>query len=148
MAYDTIPAHNFKIQVNTGTAATPVWTPVLGINTITPAPSKREADTTTFDTAGWDRSTVVSRGLTITASGHAMYDEDGAKDPGQMACEALSQETGSAARGEFRILTPGDKAVRFTGDVTVTEFGGGAADVASWNLEVKVSEQPTVMTVA
>lgn len=147
MAYDTIPAHNFLIQINTGTSAVPTWTPVLGVNTITPAPSKKEADTATFETAGWDRSTVVSRGLTITAAGHAMYDAAGVKDPGQVACEALAHETGPDARGEFRILTPGSKAIRFSGDVSVTSFGGSVSDVASWSLEVKVSDWPTVETV-
>ena len=146
--YDTIPANEFKLAVNTGTSAVPVWTPVAGITTMTPAPSKREADTTTFDTAGWDRSTVVSRGLTISASGYAMYDADGIKDPGQVACEALSQEIGVAARGEFRVALPSGKFLRLTGDVTVTEFGGGTNDVASWSVEIKVSAQPTVENAA
>lgn len=144
MSYDTIPAHNFPLFIQTGSEIAPTWTEVKGINTITLAPSKREADTTTFDTAGWDRSTVLARGLTVTASGLALYDAAGIKDPGQVACEALGTEIGTAARGTFEIQTPSGTAYRFTGDVMVTAFGGGVNDVAQWSVEIKVSAEPTV----
>lgn len=145
VSYDTIPAHNFPLYIQTGTSVAPSWTEVKGINTITLAPSKREADTTTFDTAGWDRSTVLARGLTVTASGLALYDASGVKDPGQVACEALGTEIGTAARGTFEIHTPSGAKYRFTGDVMVTAFGGSVNDVAQWSVEVKVSAEPTVI---
>lgn len=143
MSYDTIPANNFPLYIQTGEST---WVKVGGINTITLTPSRRDADTTTFDNAGWDRSTTVSRGLTVTAAGFALYDAAGVKDPGQVACEAISEEIGVAARGTFRIHTPGSTAYEFTGDVNVTAFGGGANDVAEWSIEVRVSEPTTVVT--
>jgi hypothetical protein len=145
VSFDTIPANTFPLYIQT---APLTFVKVGGLNTITLSPSKKEADTTTFDNAGWDSSTVVSRGLTVKGAGHALYDPSGAKDPGQVACEGYATEIGTAARATFEIRTPGSHAYRFTGDVTVTAFGGGANDVAAWDVEIKVSAEPTVETVA
>jgi hypothetical protein len=144
VSYGTIEASNFPLYIKTNTT----WTKVAGLNTITLAPSVRETDTTTFDNNGWDSSTVLARGLTVTGSGYALYDAAGLKDPGQVACEALNTQVGAAAQGEFEIRTPGSKAYRFKGHVNVTAFGGGINDVAQWNVEITVNVKPTVETLS
>ena len=148
MSFDTVPASTFPLSIQTGTELAPVWTEVGGINSITVTPSRRDADTTTFANAGWDQATVVGRGSTVAASGFAIYDAAGVKDPGQVACEALADEIGSAARGTFRVSLPGGKAFEFTGDVNVTPFGGGVSDVARWEMEIRVATPPSIVTVA
>lgn len=148
MSYDTVPASTFPLSIQTGTELAPAWTEVGGINSITVTPSRRDADTTTFANAGWDQATVVGRGATVAASGFALYDAAGVKDPGQVACEALADEIGAAARGTFRVTLPGGKAFEFSGDVNVTPFGGGVSDVARWEMEIRVATPPSVVTVA
>ena len=147
MSYDTVPASTFPLSIQTGTVEAPTWTEVAGINSITVTPSRRDADTTTFANAGWDQATVVGRGATVAAAGCAMYDASGVKDPGQVACEALADEIGTAARGTFRIALPGGKAFEFSGDVNVTPFGGGVSDVARWEMEIRVAAPASVVTV-
>lgn len=150
MSYQAIPAHNFPLSIQTGTDETPEWTVVGGLDTITPQPQTREADTTTFANAAWGTILVIGRGLTVSVSGKAMYDEDGAKDDGQAAVEALAEEVGRAARGTFRIALPAaDSALEFVADVkNVTPFGGGVNDPSSWSAELHVAAAPSVVSTA
>lgn len=143
MGYVPIPATLFPLSIKTGST----WTPVGGLKTLSYSTSKQEADTTTFDTAGWNRSMITSRGATVSASGDALFDEDGVKDPGQAACEAAGDEIGAAAEATFRIALPSGDALEFTGTVTCTPFGGGVNAVAEWKVDITVTNPPTVENV-
>lgn len=148
MTYNTVNAHQFPISVNTGTAESPVWTNVAGLNTVTLSPSNNTADAGDFESAGWMKNVVVERGASVQMSGLAHYDENGVKDPGQAAVESYSTQTGMDAIATFRITLPGSKAYQFSASVTdVTPFGGGKTDLATWEATVEIWDAPTIETV-
>ena len=146
MAYDVISGSEFPIEIKVDTT----WTAIAGIKSHSLSPSVKDVDTTTFETAGWTRSTVVSRGLEVKLSGFAWYNPtDGSKDPGQAAVEALGVELGTAAEGDFRITLPGvNKALEFSAAVAdVQQFSGDTEDVSKWEATLKVQAAPAVVTV-
>ena len=145
MAHDVISGSEFPIQIKTGET----WTAIAGIKSHTLNPSAKDVDVTTFETAGWTRSAVVSRGLEVKLSGFAWYDpSDGTKDAGQTAVEALGTALGVDAEGDFRITLPGSKALEFHAAVAdVQQFSGDTEDVSKWEATLKVQAAPSVVTV-
>lgn len=142
MSDNSVLAREFPLHVNTGTTASPTWTLVDGIKTITVNPQKKDAESNVFSSGGWIRKRVTARGLSISADGLAFYDEDGVKDPGQVACEEYARALGAAGEGDFLIHLPGDEGMRFTAAVSCTEFGGGLDDLTQWKLELDVNSVP------
>lgn len=145
MTLKAVPGSLFPVSIKTGATT---WTVIDGVDTVTPNPSSKDADTTMFSNAGWQSSMVVSRGLEVKVSGKAVWDKTThEKDPGQAAVEALANALGSDAEGEFRIALPGDKAIQFTADVKDAFIfaSAGAEDVAKWECQLKVSAAPTVV---
>lgn len=142
MSYLTVPATNFILSVET---ATGVYTTVGGLDTLGYAPNTATADATTFETAGWTRQVTVSRGVTVTASGKALYDAAGAKDPGQAFVEGLGEGIGADALGTFRIELPSGDFITFDAIVTdVTPFGGGVNGLAEWSATLIMNDAPTI----
>lgn len=119
------------------------WTPILGLNTLTHAPSTNRADAGGFDSAGRARHLVTERGDTWTLAGHALEDvTTGDRDPGQAAIEAAGKLTGPAAMRYFRITSPGGNAQIFHGSVELTHPGGGHNDIATWGTTIEVDGSP------
>ena len=52
MATTKIPARDFTIEIDSAYPGTPAWTPIGGLNSLTPSPSTNRADTTDFDSNG------------------------------------------------------------------------------------------------
>jgi len=143
MAFAAVPATNFLLSVET---APSTFTTVGGLDTLNFAPNTATADATVFENAGWTQTTTVSRGITVTASGKALYDETGDKDPGQLAVEALGEALGAAAVGTFRIELPSGDYLEFDATVTdVTPFGGGVNGLAEWSCTLVASAAPTIV---
>ena len=141
MPVTEVLARQFTAELNTGTSGSPVWVAITGINSITHSPQANDADTTTFDDEGRMSHLKASRGDEFTISCLRQEDEvNGDRDAGQEACEAWADEIGQASRKQFRITSPGGNVVGpFEATATVTQFGGGNDDPATWQLAVKVS---------
>jgi len=117
---------------------------ILGLNSLTHAPSTSRADTTEFDSNGRDEHLIASRGETWTLAGFTLEDVDtGERDPGQELCEAYGRIVGPAGMAYFRITSPGGNAIYFQASVEVTLHGGGTNDAAAWQVVLTVNGEPT-----
>lgn len=146
---DTLARDNGALEINTGTIAVPVWTPVGGLNTWSPSPEKNSADTTKFSNQGRKSHLVASRGDTFTFGGFRQVDEaTGVRDAGQLACEALGDTVGQNSLGQFRHSRAGGKVSTFMASATVTDGGGGNDDPDAWQLELEMSGSATTTSPA
>ena len=136
---------DFYLHINTGTFAVPVWTQVKGLHPeMEWSDSPTRADTTDQDANGVKSHLVVSHEYTASCKGKRLEDpDDGSRDPGQEAAEALARQIGAASLGDWRITTPGAATVRFNASAQVKPFGGGMDDASTWECELAVSGQPT-----
>lgn len=138
---DTLARDNGALDIET---APGVWTPVGGLNTWSPSPEKNSAETTKFKDQGRKAHIVASRGDSFTFGGFRQVDEaTGARDPGQLACEALAQLVGQNSLGKFRHSRAGGKISTFMASATVTDGGGGTDDPDAWELELEMSGAAT-----
>lgn len=134
-----IPARDWTFEINTGTVAVPVWTPVGGINSWSHSPTKNDTDTTTFDDDGRLSHMPISRSDAFGLEG--LYSEDpadGTRDAGQEAIEAAAAAVGTAGLKQFRITSPGGTTKTFMASYNVTQGGGGNDDGTAWSAEITV----------
>lgn len=140
MAVTKFLARDLSIDINTGTEAAPVWTPIKGINSLTHSPSSSDAETTDFDSNGRSEHMKAERGDSWTLSGFALEDvATGARDPGQLAVETLGRAVGLASLDQFRLTSPGGNTATFSASAEVTTAGGGNNDPASWQAVIRSS---------
>ena len=135
-------ARDLTIEVNTGSVATPTWTPVGGLTSLTHSPSTERADASGFDSGGRAEHMVTQRGDSWTLEGHAKVDPaDGVQDDGQAAIEASAEAVGLAAELTYRLTIPGTGSVvrTFTATAEVTLPGGGTNDLAAWGAALEVT---------
>jgi hypothetical protein len=138
-----IPARLLSPELNTGTDALPVWTPIGGLNSLTFDSDKTDADTTDFDSDGWAEHMVLQRSRKISMDG--FYKEDtatGDQDPGQEALIALSDAIGTDSLKGFRITTPGGNVTVYQVSADAKLTGGGLNDVSGFTCDLTVSGKP------
>lgn len=139
---DKVLSRDFDIEVNTGTAETPTWTKINGLDEdgITYAETTREVDFMDADDGGFAKPLPYGRGYTITLKGSRIEDADtGERDVGQAAVEAVMDEMGADALLEYRISSPaasGAETLTFEAWASATPFGG--SDKAAWGVVLKV----------
>lgn len=143
---DKVLSRDFDIEVNTGTDESPVWTQINGLDEdgITISKNKRQVDFMDADDDGWAKPVIIGRGYVVTLKGARIENaDDGTRDPGQAAVEAVMDETVFDAMLGFRISSPaasGAETLTFKASADVTEFGG--SDKATWGAELTVYGQP------
>lgn len=139
-----IMARHLLCELNTGTDALPVWTPIGGLNSLTVSTEKNDTDTTDFDSDGWAEHMVSQRTGSISAEG--FYKEDpvtGARDAGQEALIALADAVGYDSLKPFRITTPGGNVTIYQVSARVdAPAGGGLNDTAGFTAELTWSGKP------
>lgn len=140
---DKVLSRDFKIEVNTGTIAAPVWTQINGLDDdgITISASSREVDFSDANDEGLAKPVIIGRGYGVNLKGARMEaSDDGTRDPGQAAVEAVQDATGYEAQLQFRISSPAaatPEVLTFIASVAdVNAFGGG--DKAQWTAALKV----------
>lgn len=136
---------NITVELNTGTEASPTWTPVEGINNVSHTPNTIRADTRTFDDAGWERHQVAARGHSFTFGGLKHIDEStGDRPPGQEAVESWANDMGVDSLKQFRINDEsGAVMITFTASSENTLIGGGNDDADNWGFTVQSSGAPS-----
>lgn len=133
-------ARDWVAEINTGTEASPVWTKINGIDTLTFGGDKEDADDTDFNSQGWNEHMVVERSKSLTLEGKYLEDPDtGDRDPGQEAVEDLGEKIGYDSLGQFRLTSPGGKIRIFKASVNIGDIGGGHNDKTSWSAELTIS---------
>lgn len=144
MALVKILARHLSPELNTGTDALPVWTPIGGLTSLTFSTSKTDTDDTDFDSDGEAEHKVAARARSITFAG--FYKEDpatGDRDAGQEALLALADAIGYDSLKPFRITTPGGNMTEYSVSARVDgPAGGGLNDNSGFNGELTVSGAP------
>lgn len=139
---DKVLSRDFKIAINTGTIASPVWVPIRGLDEdgITITPSARETDFMDADDGGLAKPVIIGRGYGVALKGARLESATtGARDPGQQAVEAVADSVGLSAQRQFRITSPASgtpHTLTFMAGVSATAFGG--ADKATWTADLRV----------
>jgi len=139
---DKVLSRDFDIEVNTGTDQAPQWTQIAGLDEdgIAYAETTREVDFMDADDGGFAKPVPFGRGYTITLKGSRIEDaDDGTRDPGQAAVEAVMDEMGPDALLGYRISSPaasGAETLTFKAWASATPFGG--SDKATWGAVLKV----------
>jgi hypothetical protein len=145
MAIVKVLARGFDFDINTGSIASPSWTPIGGINQWSHSPAANDADTTDFDDNGRMAHMKASRGDEFTLTG--LYLEDDAvantRNAGQLATEVVANAVGPASIAQFRITSPAGNVRTFLASATVTTGGGGNDDPNSWEVTLKVTASIT-----
>lgn len=146
---DKVLSRDYDIEVNTGTIAAPVWTQINGLDEdgITESQSPNEADFKDADDGGFARPRIIGRGYTASLKGARMEaSDDGTRDPGQAAIEAVAGQMVTGAMLQFRITSPAaatPEVLTFMASVAnCTSFGG--SDKAEWTATLLADGQPVV----
>lgn len=133
MAVTKINARDWTFEISDG-AATPVFTEIGGINTMTIGREATDTDTTTFDSAGQAEHEVMERGRTLEVEGFFLEDtSDGTRDPGQEAVETLADAVGAESLQDIRITSPGGSTWTHKMSCELGDQGGGNNDKTSWS---------------
>lgn len=142
MAVRKYLARDFTFQTSATGAET--WFTISGLNSWSWGPDANEADTTTFDNAGWGSSIYTSRAVTVTLEGFKLTDpQTGVTDGGQTAVESSSYAFGFTGYRDYRILASGGiGSIQFEALASMGETGGGVEDVLPWSAELKVQGKP------
>lgn len=87
---------DWLIDVNTGTAATPTWTPVCGITEFQPGKDTTLQEDSDFDGGGWQSQTATALAWTLAFKvSRKLQQGVAAYDPGQEALRLASDELGT-----------------------------------------------------
>lgn len=146
MAAVKVLARGWKVEIqNPDTLA---WKEVKGLNSLTFDGEKNDADTTTFDDAGWNTHLVASRGRTVGLEGYYLEDPaNGGRDDGQSLVDELSDAIGTDSLGNFKLTSPYGTVREFTASANVSGVGGGNDDPTGWSAELTVSGAANFATV-
>jgi hypothetical protein len=122
------------LDVNTGTAANPVWTGVFGMLNFTPTLNPTLQDDSDFDSEGFKSSTVTALewGASLTVSRKVQSDAPTAYDPGQEKLRETSvlQGTENTVQIRYYEMQPnGPRVEAYMGNAAVSwSPSGGAMD--------------------
>lgn len=130
----TALARKWRVDVNTGTTASPVWVQVRACTNVTPGLSATMQDSSDYDTDGWgaDEKTMLKWNLTLAML--RKKTDAGAYDAGQEALRAKSDQFGSAGLAHVRWYdrqVGSSEAYSGFANVSWEPGGGGAGDLES-----------------
>jgi len=124
------------------------YIPVNGLSTFTFDGTKNDADTTSFEDSGWQTHLVASRSRSIGFEAFYLEDpDDGGRDPGQEAIEALADQIGQDSLTAFRLTSPAGTIREFNASANVSGVGGGKDDPTGFSGTLNVSGAAAMATV-
>lgn len=138
---DKVLSRDFKIAINTGTPLVPVWTQIMGLDEdgITIKPSNRTADFMDANDGGLAKTVPIGRGYEVDLKGARLEAaDDGTRDPGQTAVEALQDSTGLDALVQFQISSPATTPETLVFEAWVEAIPFGGSDKATWTATLAV----------
>lgn len=127
------PVRKWWLDVNTGTEAVPIWTPVNGIGDFKPLNAPTIQDASDFDSDyGKDEAALIKWGAEFKVKRKVTYADATIYDPGQEALRAAGNGVLASNRVQIRyyeMVDSGPEVEAFKGWVTV-DWGeeGGAQD--------------------
>lgn len=113
---------------------------INGVQSFTVAPSKTDADTSDFESAGFNEHLPAARGYVVTLEGFHLEDNStGARDAGQAAVETSAGLVGPTALSEYTMTSPGGNIWTFDASAQVDGPSGSTNDAATWKATLTVS---------
>lgn len=142
-------ARKWKLDINTGTVAVPVWTPVRAIGELKPTLESNMEDDSDYDSDGWASETrtqlkwslevKVLRKIGVTSDNY---------DPGQEALRIAAEAFGSAGTPQLRWYDRdgGPEAYSGFGSVSWEPEGGEAKDLDTVTIKIAGNGKRTSIT--
>jgi hypothetical protein len=133
-------ARKWKLDVNTGTVAVPVWTPVRAIGELKPNQENNLEDDSDYDSDGWSSNTKTQMSWELEATVlRKVGVTSGNYDPGQEKLRSQSDQFGSGGTAHVRWYDRdgGPEAYEGFGSVSWEPEGGDAKDLEK--VTVKIS---------
>ncbi|MEV4806762.1 phage tail tube protein [Nonomuraea sp. NPDC049421] len=145
MALRSLLAKDWVLEVNTsGTAETPVWTPVKGLTSMEFSLDAETEDDSDFDSNGWGSEVVTQRTWSLEIEGRRKRQTDSASfvaDPGQEFLRQAGLVVGLTANVDVRWYRKDGAPDAFRGTAAV-QYGGGGGEVTDLEpFEVELTGQ-------
>ncbi len=135
-------ARKFKLEVNTGTSDSPIWTQVRAIREFTPASDPTMEDDGDYDNDGWGSSVKTMATWSVTvALGRKVGVNSGNYDPGQEYLRVRDDEFGSTSVVEIRWFDRNGGPEAYQGYASVAWSPGGGGPSALDTATVTLSGQ-------
>ena len=115
----TALARRYRMQVNTGTTASPVWTTITGLTDFKPGISPQMQDDSDYETDGWASSEKTAQGWKIEATILLKDDGSGTFNAGVEKMRTAAIQFGDASRVEVRYFDKDGKAEAYQGTALV-----------------------------
>lgn len=136
----------YYVDINTGTAGTPVWTPVYGMVNFVPSQDTTLQDDSDYDSEGYksQTATALAWGAQMTVSRKVVEAAPTTYDPGQEAIRAASYEMGPANSVDARyyeMTAGGPRIEAFRGNAAVAWSPVGGAMDALDQVQVTLTGQ-------
>lgn len=143
----------YYVDVNTGSTAAPVWTPVMGITEFQPGNDPTMTDSSDFDSEGFRSSskTADSWTLTMTVIRKVLASTPTSYDPGQEHLRAKGAAMGVANSVDVRwyeMEAGGPRAEAFRGQAAVAWSPNGGDMAANSTVAVTLTGQGRRNTIA
>ncbi|MFF4738779.1 phage tail tube protein [Streptomyces sp. NPDC001262] len=128
----TALARRYRLEVDTSTTSTPVWTLLPGVTEFAPKIEPTQQEVTTYDAEGWVEQAVTMLAWSIeTTIAHRAHPTTGAFNPTQEYIRKASMAFGAASyvRVRYYDRTGADDAYEGSALVTWEPDGGGPDEV-------------------
>jgi hypothetical protein len=132
-----IPLAGWKVEVNTGTVAVPVWTQVKGQRNQDIQISPTNQDTSTFDSNGWGSDGSTQKKYKVVLEGLEGYTSAYVRDPGQVFLKTKGKLVGDLANVQWRAyrLNP-DEGYQGTAEAQWNGTGGSLTEFTRFQCEL------------
>lgn len=145
MATRSLLASAWALDVNTGTEAVPVWTPVKGMTQFKENISSSMEDDSDFDSNGWGSDQVTQRKWSLECEGKRKRDASNdvtfIPDAGQQFILDAGNQVGIGSNIQVRYYRRDGAPDAWMGSVTVDYGGGGGNTTALEPFNFKLGGQ-------
>ena len=142
-------ARKFRVEVNTGTVASPTWTQVRAIADLKPDIETNLEDDSDYDSEGWQSQTKTQLGWSLELKvGRKIGFSSGVYDPGQEYLRAASTSFGQGGTVQLRWFdrTGGPEAYSGFGTVAWKPEGGDTKTLDMVTITITGSGKRTDIT--
>lgn len=142
-------ARKWRLDVNTGTVAAPVWTKVRAIGELKATVESNMEDDSDYDSDGWGSETKTQQSWSLeTKILRKVGVTSNNYDPGQEALRAASDQFGSAGTPQVRWYTDDGGPEAYSGFASVSwePEGGEAKDLETVTVKLSGNGKRTVIT--
>lgn len=140
-----VPARDWTFGIYDPDEGEGEYITIAGLTSFEYSPTKESAETTDFDSEGWDEHIPIGRGAELTFEGFYVEDDGGTRDDGQEYVESLAEKIGPEGLVVLHMESPyGGKELFLEGSIDLGSIGGDTNDATSWGFEFEVNGKPMI----